>query len=133
MDTGKPSPRKLEPLCGKIGRGNVDLVVHEFYEKLHLHPDLKSFFRGIKDFEAHEVHVADFWWVAMGGRIGEHRPFDMVGRHLPLNLDEHAIALWLDLFNTTLHTHLPQELAEQWFLMAQEIGANMQHLVLPRN
>jgi len=132
MDAGNPSPRKLEPLCGKIGRDNVDLVVREFYGKLRQHPELKSFFAHIENFEAHEAHVADFWWVAMGGRIGEHRPFDMVGRHLPLGLNEAAIALWLDLFHATLLAHLPREPAEQWFQMAQGIGANMKRLVLPQ-
>lgn len=133
MDTGNPSPRKLEPLCGKIGRDNVDLVIREFYEKLRRHPELKSFFAHIQGFEAHEAHVADFWWVAMGGRIGEHRPFNMVGRHLPLGLNENAITLWLDLFHAILLEHLPQEQAEQWFQMAQGIGANMKRLVLPQH
>ena len=131
MDTGNPSPRKLEPLCGKIGRDNVNLVIHKFYEKLRLHPELKTFFIHIKDFEAHETHVADFWWVAMGGRIGDHRPFDMVGRHLPLGLSEASIAQWLDLFHATLLEHLPPALAGQWFQMALGIGANMKRLVLP--
>lgn len=125
MATGIPSPRKLEPFCGKIGRDNVDVVIHAFYDKLRTDPELAPFFRQVANFPSHETHVADFWWVAMGGRIGNHRPFDMVGRHRPLGLNEASINQWLALFHKTLLQHLPQELAEQWFQMAQGIGKNL--------
>ena len=130
MVIGNVSPRKLEPLCGKIGRDNVERVVHAFYDNLRNHPELKLFFVDIPDFESHEAHIADFWWVAMGGRIGDHRPFDMAGRHMPLGLTENAFALWLDLFHETLLGHLPAELAEQWFQMALGIGANLRRILL---
>ena len=114
MATGTPSPRKLEPLCGKIGRYNVERVVHAFYDNLRNYPELKRFFVDIPDFKSHEAHIVDFWWVAMGGRVGDHRPFDMVGRHMSLGLSDNAFALWLDLFHETLLAYLPVELAEQW-------------------
>jgi hemoglobin len=127
MGHGKPSMRTLDPLCGKIGRERVEAIIHTFYDRLRVHPDLGRHFSQLDP--EHEAHIIDFWWAAMGGRIGEHRPFDMIGRHKPLNLDAAAFTQWLELFRHTLDAQLPPELASQWFQMAQAIGANMQRIL----
>ena len=131
MDIGNPSPRpELAPLCSKITREQVAQVVDAFYAKLRMDPELQHFFAHIPDFTAHQAHIADFWWIAMGGRVAEHQPFDMIGRHLPLGLSEDHIARWLELFHATLLELLPQELAEKWFQMAQGIGKNLTRILL---
>lgn len=124
-------PRKtLRPLCGKIGRERVEMVVTDFYQRLHKDPMLAPFFANIKDPFAHQHHVADFWWVAMGGRVETHQPFDMVGRHLPLNLRAEHLDRWLHLFGETLDARLPQELAAPWHQMAIAIGNNLRRTVV---
>lgn len=127
---GNPLRRELAPLCSKIGRETVDRVVQDFYRKLREDPDLAPFFARIADFPAHEAHVADFWWVAMGGRAEAHRPFDMVGRHAPLGLTPSAFQRWLRLFRKTVEEHLPPPLAAQWLQMAQGVGANLERILL---
>ena len=119
-----------EPLCGKVGRERVDAVIHAFYVKLRGDPDLSGFFAHIGDFTEHEQHIALFWWWAMGGRGERTRPFDMRGRHYPLGLNEQAFARWLAVFHETLLEHLPLELAEAWFALAQGIGANLKRMTL---
>ena len=131
MDIGTPSPRReLAPLCDKITREQVAHVVGTFYVKLRVDPELQHFFAHIPDFTAHQAHIADFWWIAMGGHVAGHLPFDMIGRHLPLRLSENHIFRWLELFRATLLEQLPQELAEQWFQMAQGIGKNLTRILL---
>lgn len=119
--------RKLEPLCAKIGRDRVDLVVHAFYAKLRTDPVLHGYFDGITDFSGHEALIADFWWVAMGGILAQPRQFDMLGRHRTLGLTPAVFERWLALFGDTLATYLPPDLATQWLQMAVGIGANLQN------
>lgn len=84
--------RRPEPICNTIGRERVDTAVRVFYERLRAHPQLKQFFAHIPDFSAHERHIADFWWLAMGGRLEQHPQFDMMRRHRPLQLNDAAFA-----------------------------------------
>ncbi len=129
MEPQQPK-RRLVPLCELIGRGRVDAVVHAFYTKLRQHPDLKRYFAHIPDFAEHETHIADFWWIAMGGKVEKRHAVDMVRRHQPLGLDEQAFAQWLAVFDETTHEHLPSELADAWMRMAQAIGANLKRILL---
>lgn len=131
MQIGVSSPRRtLEPLCDKIGRDTVERVIHVFYDRLRADPALRSYFSGMPDFAGHEAHIADFWWVAMGGRLAEPRQYDMRGRHRALGLDATAFERWLQLFGETLATHLPPALAEQWLQMAYAISANLKRHML---
>lgn len=128
MQIGEPSPRrKLEPLCSKIGRQRVDLVIHAFYARLRADPELRAFFDHIPDFAGHEAHIADFWWAVMGGTLAQPRQFDMLTRHRALALTSDAFERWLTLFGATLAQYLPADLAEQWLQMARAIAANLQH------
>ncbi|WP_124945581.1 group III truncated hemoglobin [Sulfurirhabdus autotrophica] len=130
MATGISSPRKLEPLCDKIGRKNVEVVIHAFYDKLQTNHELATFFNRITNISAHKAHASDFWWIAMGGKTDNHCTFDMIGRHKPLGLSHDSLSLWLALFHETLLQHLPQELAEKWCQMAQGIGKNLFHNIV---
>lgn len=131
MQIGEPSPRRtLEPLCAKIGRERVDLVIRSFYARLRADPELHGFFDAIPDFAGHEAHIADFWWVAMGGTLIQSRSFDMLERHRVLALTPAAFERWLVLFGETLAEHLPAGLAEQWLQMANAIAVNLQRHTL---
>jgi hemoglobin len=131
MQSGDPSAqRKLEPLCEKIGRQQMDEVIHAFYDKLRADAQLAGFFTGISDFPPHEAHIADFWWVAMGGKLDTPRQFDMLGLHRDMPLTEAAFERWLALFGATLVEHLPAEQAVQWLSMADGIGANLKRHTL---
>jgi hemoglobin len=129
VETEQPK-RRLIPLCELIGRARVDTVVHAFYTKLRQDADLKRYFAHIPDFAEHEAHIADFWWIAMGGKVEKRHAVDMVRRHQPLGLDEQAFARWLAVFDQTTHEHLPTDLADAWLRMAQAIGANLKRILL---
>ncbi|MFA5170235.1 MAG: group III truncated hemoglobin [Sulfuriferula sp.] len=135
MQIGEPTPRrKLEPLCDKIGRDNVERVVHDFYGRLQADEMMGPFFANMGDFGAHESLIADYWWTVMGGKVDGPRPFDMLGKHQALNLHSAAFDTWLRIFEETLLTYLPPELAQRWLQMALGIGDTMKrHLGLQNN
>ncbi len=123
------TPRTLNPLCARIGKDKVAHVVHDFYSKLLADPQLAIYFKHIQDLPAHEAHITEYWWTAMGGRPDAHRPFDMVGRHKNMQLDPALFARWLDLFDAAMVAHLEPELASQWSQMTHAIGGNLQRIL----
>ena len=123
MEIGEPAPRrKLTPLCEKIGRENVALVVHDFYQRLQADEMIRPFFANMGDFTEHEALIADFWWTVMGGKLDQPRDFDLLARHRVLNLNRAALDRWLQVFEATLLTYLPAELAQRWLQMALGIA-----------
>ena len=132
MEIGEPGQhRKLTPLCDKIGRDPVIAVVHDFYGRLHQDAMMRPFFEGIGDFTEHEALIADFWWTAMGGKIETAHQFDMLAKHRALGLNAEALQRWLQVFEETLHAHLPPELAQRWLKLALGIADVMsRHLQL---
>lgn len=121
--------RTLNPLCAQIGKENVARVVHDFYAKLLTDPLLAPYFQHLHNLPEHEAHITEYWWTAMGGRPEAHRPFDMVGRHQPMKLNEELFTRWLELFHQAMEENLEPGLAGQWWQMAQAIGGNLQRIL----
>lgn len=121
--------RQLNPLCAQIGKDRVALVVHLFYQKLLADPLLAPYFSHIHNLPEHEAHITEYWWTAMGGRPGPHRPFDMVGRHQGMTLSPALIDRWLHLFDEAMQASLEPELADQWGQMTRAIGGNLQRIL----
>ena len=118
-------PRVLRPLCDRIGRERVDRVIALFYERLRADAQLAPFFAHIEDFPAHERVIADFWWIAMGGKAADPATVDMLGVHRPMGLRQADLEHWLALFGEVLDAELEPELAQQWLTMARGIGARL--------
>lgn len=118
-------PRRLHPLCDKIGRPRVDHCVRLFYARLLDDPQLGGYFRALPDLDAHIDHIADFWWIAMGGRPEGDPVFDMIGRHARLGITEALLQRWLALFDATLQATLPETLATQWQQMAHAVAQRL--------
>lgn len=114
--------RQLNPLCDRIGRENVDQVVNVFYERL-LDDDLVGpLFKEIIELELHKKRIADFWWIAMGGKPPVYDVhFDMVGIHEALDLEACHFERWFELMSLTLEAQLPPHLAADWLQMAKGI------------
>ncbi len=125
----EPSPRKLQPLCDKIGRERVEHTLQAFYRRLLGDAQLRGWFAPL-DLEAHVARIVEFWWIAMGGRSAAPPVFDMVGRHRPLGIGSADLEHWLELFALTVHEELPAELADQWLRMAEAIAAKMRPAVV---
>jgi len=123
-------PRRLQPLCEKIGRERLDRTVRLFYERLLADSELGPYFAALPDLDAHIAHIAEFWWTAMGGMPEGEPVFDMIGRHAPLGITEALLERWLLLFEQTVREELPDELADQWVTMAQGVGARLRNIVV---
>jgi hemoglobin len=117
--------RVLRPLCDRIGRERVDRVIALFYERLRVDAQLAPFFVHIRDFPTHERQIVDFWWIAMGGKVAEPAPVDMLGIHRPMGLRQEDMERWLVLFGEVLDAELEPELAQQWMIMARGIGERL--------
>lgn len=122
--------RVLRPLCDRIGRESVDRVTARFYDRLRADAQLAPFFAHIEDFPAHERLIADFWWIAMGGKLADPAPVDMLGLHRPMKLRQSDLDRWLALFGETADAELEPELAAQWKTMAQGIGARLRQAAI---
>ena len=122
--------RQLIPLCEKIGRERIEQQIHRFYQKLQVDPEMKGFFEHIPDFTAHEKRISDFWWTAMGGRLDNPPQIDMVGKHMPLGIQDHHIDKWLAYFKQTLNEVMEPELADAWYLMAEGIALRLRQIVV---
>ncbi|MEJ2643771.1 MAG: group III truncated hemoglobin [Gammaproteobacteria bacterium] len=126
------SPRRLLPLCDRIGRDRVEAVVARFYDRLEADPRLGGYFASIPDLAAHRHRIADFWWIAMGGRLAVPPQVDMTGAHRPLGLNSEDFIRWLVLFDETVHRYLPADLADQWLQMAQAVAQRLIGQVVDR-
>lgn len=129
-DPNQDPPRRLQPLCEKIGRERLDHTIAVFYERLLADAQLGPYFRALPDLPVHVAHIAEFWWIAMGGRTEGAPVFDMIGRHAGLGITEALLARWLTLFEQTLHDQLPAALAAQWMTMAAGIAERLRGSVV---
>ncbi|MGA7801769.1 MAG: group III truncated hemoglobin [Gammaproteobacteria bacterium] len=126
------SPRRLVPLCDRVGRDCVEAVIARFYARLELDPRLGGYFAPIADMQVHRQRIVDFWWLAMGGRLPVPPEIDMVGIHRPLGVHPEDFVRWLELFDETLRELLPAPLAEQWLQMAGAVAARLAPQVVNR-
>ncbi|MCG2634922.1 MAG: group III truncated hemoglobin [Gammaproteobacteria bacterium] len=112
---------RVKPLCEQIGRQRIAAVVHAFYDRLRVHPELEHFFSVIHDWPAHEELIVEYWWVVLGGDAMEEREFAMADKHRALNLAESDFDLWLDCLRETLVEQLEPHLAAQWEKHAKQV------------
>ena len=122
--------RTLRPLCDRISRERIRVVIHDFYERLRADAQLSHVFAHIEDFSAHEARIADFWFTAMGGRLESPPQVDMVGKHFPLGIRDADMDRWLELFRETAVDHLDLDLAQQWIFMAEGIAGRLRQIVV---
>jgi len=100
-------------------------VVHVFYQVVLTEPGLSNYFTHIDDWPRHESHSIDFWWGLMRGAAEAPRPRAMELGRRDLKFDPREPALRLDLFETAVQQSLPTDVAEQWTMLAREIGTMM--------
>lgn len=112
-------------MCERIGRERVDRVIALFYERLREDARLAPYFAHIQDLPTHERQIADFWWIAMGGKLADPTPVDMIGMHRPMQLQQADLDHWLALFGEVVDAELEPELADQWRTMAHGIGERL--------
>ncbi len=89
------------------GRGDIQVLVHAFYDKIRSNSELGPIFnKAIDDWDAHLIHLTDFWEsqlfqknVFSGNPLKKHVEVDLANNHTITN---DLFGLWLQIWITTL-------------------------------
>lgn len=108
----------------------IENVIHQFYEKLIVHPQLGHFFEHIDNFTVHEKRIVDFWWISMGGKLEQPPKIDMIGKHFPLAIEQADLEIWLALFSETLAQQLDESKSIYWMDKVLIIAARLKQIVI---
>ena len=109
------------------GRPAIDGLVIDFYRRAHQHPILGPVFTAhVTDWPSHLATVADFWSTQTGGprlyRGG-------MGRHIRLGLRPEHFLEWLTLWESTVRSRFPEEIALDLMVIAKVIAGRLQEMV----
>ena len=115
----------MQDIARNIGHETVKAIVGDFYDRVQEHPTLASPFEIVDDWEEHKAHLSHFWWVTLGGRPYRNKPYQVADKHVRAGFTPELLVDWLGLFRTTLSMHLPQDIADQWFARAANIGRSL--------
>lgn len=118
-----------------LDEATLERVVRAFYGTARQDPLLGPVFARVADWEAHIARIVDFWSsvVLMTGRYHG----NPMAAHLPLGLQPHHFARWLDLFERTAQAECGPEgaalLADRARRIARslELGIAVQRGELP--
>lgn len=115
----------MQDIAEQIGRATVEAVVADFYARVREHPQLSIPFARVKDWAAHEAHIAHFWWTSLGGERYREADYRVGPKHADVGVTTPLMQHWLGLFRATLDAHLPPDLAAPWFERALKIGESL--------
>ncbi len=87
----------------------MDLLVKKFYERVRLHPVLGPIFNGVvTDWEAHLIHLSDFWEMILlqtGPGAGKFNPVKVhleVDKAVDNSIEQAHFGNWLELWFGTI-------------------------------
>ena len=118
-----------QPKAG-ITPDDIALIVDAFYTRVRRHPRLGPIFArhvGTEDSDwvPHMAKIRNFWAnVMLGARTYHGNPMQ-VHSAIP-EIEGTDFAIWLDLFEDTIRSHLPVEKAETFNVLARRIGRSLQ-------
>ena len=112
-------------LAKKIGRDNIDKVVDDFYNQIQTHPTLAKPFSIVGHWKEHKERIAEFWWVALGGKPTANFSYDPVGKHYSAGFTADLLTDWKNLFFEVSKSHLSIDLANAWQDRVELIGENL--------
>ena len=118
----------MQDIAQAIGAEKVSQVVSDFYDRVQRHASLAGPFGTVHDWAEHKAHLAHFWWVTLGGKPYRDRPYRVAEKHAAAGFTPELLVDWLALFRETLVTHLPSDLAAQWYARAQNIGRSLTYM-----
>src|SRR4051812_31659617 len=118
----------MQDIAQRIGRDKVIDVVGVFYDAIQRHPTLSKPFGIVHDWVEHKAHLAHFWWVTLGGKPYRDKPYRVAEKHAEAGFTPALLVDWLALFRTTLAAHLPNDVAEQWYARAENIGRSLTYM-----
>jgi hemoglobin len=115
----------MHDIATAIGVDKVKAIVGDFYDRVQQHPTLARPFQTVNNWEEHKIHLSHFWWVTLGGRPYRNKPYRVADKHAMAGFTPELLVDWLKLFQATLDSHLPADIAEQWFARATNIGRSL--------
>ena len=115
----------MQDIAADVGLARVEAVIGDFYDRVQEHPALARPFGIVDDWTEHKAHLTHFWWVTLGGRPYRDKPYRVAEKHALAGFTPELLTDWLSLFRTTLSSHLPADIAEQWFARAANIGRSL--------
>src|SRR5688572_22055888 len=115
----------MHDIATAIGLDKVKAIVGDFYDRVQEHPTLAGPFQIVDDWEEYKVHLSHFWWVTLGGRPYRNKPYKVAEKHAMAGFTPELLVDWLSLFQATLNSHLPADIADQWFARATNIGRSL--------
>jgi hemoglobin len=102
---------------------DVELLVKTFYGNLLQNEDVKPVFAHV-DFEKHMPHMIKFWEFVLLDKEGY--TTNVFDKHVNLPLKEEHFAIWLNIFEKTVHSLFEGEKAQMAIQRAQTIGYSFQ-------
>jgi len=110
-----------------VSEAQIERVVARFYAAVRGHPVLGAVFGvHVTDWPEHEEKIGRFWRNALllqrqydGNPMQTHRAAG--------NVKAEHFTIWLGLFDQTLETELPPELAQAWSAIAHTIGRGLRY------
>lgn len=118
-------PGNHKALANQIGEKLIGKVVDDFYNLIQTHPTLARPFATVEDWPSHKDSIANFWWVALGGKPQKSYRYDPIRKHVSAGFNAALLTEWQELFDVVIKSHIETELAEKWFLRVQMIGKNL--------
>jgi hemoglobin len=118
----------MRDIASDVGLEKVKAIIGDFYDRVQDHPTLAGPFEIVDDWDEHKAHLSHFWWVTLGGRPYRNNPYQVADKHVRAGFTPELLVDWLALFRTTLSTHLPEDIADQWFARAANIGRSLKLL-----
>ena len=98
---------------------DVELLVKTFYGNLLQNQEIKPVFAHV-DFEKHVPHMIAFWEFVLLDKDGY--TTNVFDKHVNLPIKEDHFAIWLEIFEKTVHSLFEGEKAQMAIQRAQTIG-----------
>jgi hemoglobin len=118
----------MQDISHRLGLDTVTRVVSDFYDEVQRHSRLSVPFGIVHDWAEHKQHLAHFWWVTLGGKPYRTEPYRVADKHAAAGFTPALLVDWLALFREVLDRHLSEDLADQWYARAANIGRSLEYM-----
>jgi truncated hemoglobin YjbI len=90
-------------------------ITQSFYDKVKTDILIGYHFRNIEDFDEHIPNIARFWQMQLLGELIPGKPFDLMNKHLALQMSIGQLDRWIKIFVDNLSEYdLKQEDIDTW-------------------
>jgi len=114
------------------GHDGILKLIKPFYADVRQHAVLGPIFNAlVKDWDAHQANIAEFWALQTGGESRYRGGFARA--HTKLELTPEHFQNWLDLWKFNNARFLPRQEADELNALAQELGQRLMAMTQGKN